>query len=226
MLSEFITQIKSKGLARSNRFSVMMALPPVLNGGANPAYDLRNILLLAENVQLPGVNLNTIQNRTFGEYRETPYELVYDNINLNFYVDREMQVKKLFDKWILGINGYGGVMSGTGTRLFKYYNDYITNLQIYVYDTQEKSYYGVNLYEAYPKTVGAVTLDNNSKEVMKLAVTMQYKYWRPVNLVNGDPQIPVDMSQDDYMRWVGMIAMDGANPTGYQGIDSVVGRLQ
>ena len=32
--------------------------------------------------------------------------------------------------------------------------------------------------EAYPKSVGAVQMDYSSKEIMKIDVTMMFKYWR------------------------------------------------
>jgi hypothetical protein len=46
-----------------------------------------------------------------------------------------------------------------------------------VYDADEKQRYIVTLYECYPKSIGAVQLDYSSKEVMKLQVSMNYKYW-------------------------------------------------
>jgi hypothetical protein len=195
-INDFITKIKSEGLARTNRFAITMGLPNVLDYGRNPfntsPYD---VALLCENVQIPGVNLNTIQNRTFGEFRETPYETMYDALTATFYVDREMKIKTLFDKWILGIQGYNGPSGGTGSRTFRYYNEYVTDMQIYVNDTMNQTYYGVALYEVYPKTIGAITLDNNSKEIMKMTVTLQYKFWRPIGITNRRDPVPVDLTR-------------------------------
>jgi hypothetical protein len=196
-INDFITKIKSDGLARTNRFAVTFGFPAVLGGGSNPykasPYDAA---LLCENVQLPGINLNTIQNRTFGEFRETPYETMYDNITATFYVDREMKIKHLFDTWILAIQGYNGPSSGTGSRNFRYYNEYITDMQIYVNDTLNQTYYGVNLYEVYPKTISSITLDNNSKEIMKMTVTLQYKFWRPGQFSNRAQPVPYTANQN------------------------------
>ena len=181
-LNEFVAELKENGLARTNRFALTMNLPSAFpaSGGANPYTgntSLRLATLLAENVQLPGFSYNTIQNRVFGEYRETPYERMFDNIQVSFYVDRKMKVKKLFDSWIQSIQR-------PTSREFNYYNSYTTNMQIYVNDTLNQCYYGAALYEVYPKAVAPITLDQNSKDIMKINVTLQYKYWVPISISN------------------------------------------
>ncbi len=207
-ISSFIQKIKSDGLARTNRFAVEFGFPAVLGNGANPyKADPYTAALLCENIQLPGINLNTIQNRTYGELRETPYETMYDNITATFYVDREMKIKHLFDSWLLSIQGYD-----TGSRSFKYYNDYTTDMKIFVKDTANNTYYGVTMYEVYPKTIAAVSLDNNSKEIMKVQITFQYKYWTPSTFTQrteensiGDPSSPTPWREEwnDVNEWLG-----------------------
>lgn len=164
-VKNFISEIKSQGLARTNRFAVLFTPPANVNPG-----NLRKTLLFCDQAVLPGVNFSTIQNRTYGEVREVPYEKLFDTAQLTFHVDKEMQVKSLFDAWIMSIQN-------PVTRTFQYYNNYITNMQIEVQDLQEKTRYEMTLYECYPKTISAISLDNASKETMKLTVTFQYKYW-------------------------------------------------
>jgi hypothetical protein len=164
-INQFIAQVKSGSMARTNRFTILFTPP----SGVSPA-NLQNILLFCDSVQLPGVNYSTVQNRTFGEFREVPYERLFDTINMSFYVDVDMKVKTLFDNWI-------NVIQNPNTRTFNYYNSYISNMVIEVQDINDNTRYEVVLYECYPKNLGAVQLDNASKEPMKLPVTMQYKYW-------------------------------------------------
>lgn len=169
MIQNFIAQVKKDGMARTNRYSVIFT-PPISTRSA-----LQNTLLFCDQVQLPGINYSTVQNRTFGEFRETPYEKLFDAINMSFYVDTGLKVKYLFDEWINSIQN-------PNTRLFKYYVDYTTNMSIEVLDLQEKTRYEVALFECYPKNIGAIQLDQSSKEVMKLQVTMQYKYWKSTSV--------------------------------------------
>jgi hypothetical protein len=173
MLKDFISEIKKGSLARSNRFAIGFTPPKTAQkpyiSGSDPA-TLRKVILFCDQVQLPGVNFSTVQNRVFGEFRETPYEKLFDTINMSFYVDNDMKVKSLFDNWM------NSIQDGT-TRTFNYYDNYTTDMTIEVQDINDKTRYQVKLFECYPKTIGSIQMDYASKDVMKLSVTMQYKYW-------------------------------------------------
>jgi hypothetical protein len=183
MLNNFISEIKQNALARSNRYAVLFTPP----AGVDPSA-LQRVLLFCDQVQLPGVNYSTIQNRTFGEFREVPYEKLFDNVNMSFYVDNDMQVKHLFDNWIDSIQD-------PITRTFNYYNKYTSNMVIEVQDINDKTRYQVTLWECYPKNLGAIQLDYASKDVMKMTVTMQYKYWTSstVETLPDDQKIPTSL---------------------------------
>lgn len=163
-LNDFISQVKTNGLARTNRYVVYFNLP------WEPDSYLRDVLLFCDQVQLPGTNYNTSDMRTFGEIRKAPYERLYEDINMSFYVDKEMKNKILFDYWLNQIQD-------PWTRNFNYYDDYVTDIVIEVQDLKDQSRYGVKLYEAYPKSVGAVQLDYAGKDVMKISVNFAYKYY-------------------------------------------------
>jgi hypothetical protein len=164
---EFLAEVKTKGLAKNNRFGV--AFNGANFAGFNPAR-YRSAMLLCDGAQIPGVSYATVPNRTFGEMRETPYDRLYEPVNLSFYVDKEMQVKYLFDKWMDAIQN-------PATRKFNYYKDYVVDMAIEVFDTQNQTRYIAAFYEAYPKAISSVQLDSANKDIMKLNVTMQYKFW-------------------------------------------------
>lgn len=165
MIDKFIANVKRGGLARTNRYVVNIAKPIVMED-----YIYRKIMLFCDQIQLPGVNYSTTQNRSFGEFREIPYEKLFGDVNLSFYVDKDMHVKDFFDRWI------NRIQDGE-TRLFNYYNQYTTTTSIDVQDTMNDSTYRVTLYECYPKTLSPIQMDYASKDIMKLQVTLQYKYW-------------------------------------------------
>jgi hypothetical protein len=184
-----IVSSMSNGMARTNRFSVVMAMPSFLaDDGITP---FRNLLLFCDQATLPGLQVNTTPIRIFGEVRETPTEYNYEPITLSFYVDQQMQIKAWFDAWIKNLQ-YGN------SRTFRYYDKYVCpQMQILVQNTLDQSVYQVNLYEAWPKSVGSIQLDYASKDIMKLSVTIQYKYWDyttidaptgNTSLLMGDPQ--------------------------------------
>lgn len=166
-LKEFISQVKNGGVMKTSRYSVFMSPPSAISGGVG---DLRKLLLFCSEVQLPGVNVSTTQIRTFGEIREAPYERLFDNINMTFYVDQAMEVRYFFDKWVNAIQD-------TNTRTFNYYNDYVTDIRIFVEDARDDSRYKITLKECYPKSISAMTMGYDTKSEMKLQVAMNYKYW-------------------------------------------------
>ena len=169
---DFIAEIKTQGLARTNRFTVQLTPP-----NANPAV-VRKTLLFCEKASLPGISFATTQNRTFGEFREVPYDRLFDTVQLTFHVDRHMTVKKMFDDWMLYIQN-------PVNRSFQWYKNYITDMKIQVQDLEDQTTYEVALYEAYPKNVSAISLDAEGKDTMRLDVTFQYKYWTS-NLIFQD----------------------------------------
>lgn len=178
-IADFISSL-SGGIAKPNRYTILLRPPfevmgSILSGGNT---SLQKILMYCDSTQLPGVNLNTNQVRTFGEVREMPYEINYEPITLSFYVDVGMNVKKLFDNWIM----YTNIRE---TRKFRYYNEYVTDMSIFVQDNAEKTRYEVKFYEVYPKTVSAITMDYAAKDLMKMQVTLMFKYWRSYQVGNS-----------------------------------------
>jgi len=161
---DFIAEIKTQGLARMNRFTVQLTPP-----NADQSI-VRKTLLFCEKASLPGINYATTQNRSFGEFREIPYEKLFDTCQMTFHVDRHMTVRKIFDDWMAYIQN-------PVNRSFNWYSNYITDVKIQVQDLEDKTHYEVTLYEAYPKAVASIGLDAEGKDTMRLDVTFQYKYW-------------------------------------------------
>jgi len=166
-LNEFIGSIKTQGLMRSNRYAINFSLPRnVQNSGS----DLRSILLFCDSVTLPGVTISTTPALTYGEIREMPYEKLFAPVTFTFFMDTAMNVKQVFDNWQAAI-------VDPVTRQTGYYDDYTTDIEITVFDINDNSRYSVKLYQAYLKDLGQISMDYANKDVMKLPVTMQYKWW-------------------------------------------------
>jgi len=100
-LNEFIASIKTNGIMPLNRYEVDFALPKTIASTFNG--DLQTVHLHCERVTIPGMAISTQQARTYGEFREMPYERTFDNVNMTFLVDTTMDTKRLFDSWINSI---------------------------------------------------------------------------------------------------------------------------
>jgi hypothetical protein len=194
-LRNFISTIKTEGLMRSSRYAVMMTPPKSVGSVAN----MRKLLLFCSEISLPGQNLITNQIRQYGEIREVPSEKTFDNISMTFYVDNNMEVKLFFDRWLDSIqNPY--------TRTFEYYENYITDLDIEVEDLKDRKRYSVKLSECYPKSISPISLGYETKEVMKLQVSMNYKYWRSTAY-----STPKEAKESQFSRFFQMPTING-NP--------------
>lgn len=173
-LNEFITQIKKGGLQKPSKYEVLVGRPPImLDAKYQNSEDWRMMMLFCEQANLPGITYTTTQSRTFGEFREMPYERIFDPLQLSFYCDSKMWIKSFFDGWL------NSIQDGK-SRVFNYYDRYTSTITINTLDNADEKTYGIQLFECYPKSVSAVQLDYNSKDVMRLQVTMQYRHWKNI----------------------------------------------
>lgn len=160
-LADFISEIKSNGLMRTSRYTVIIPSASV---------DSQSVSLFCEQASLPGLSYNTEPHVMIGESREVPYTRLFDTITMSFYVDTDMNVKRFFDDWQFSVQN-------PATRSFNYYKSYIKDIIVNVEDLEDNTKYSIKLFECYPKTVGTVQMDYASKDVMKLTVTFAYRYW-------------------------------------------------
>lgn len=168
-LSSFIQNVKSEGLSKSNRYLVVFNCPNSIK--MMNANNIGTYCLFCEQTELPGISYATKGVRTFGEVRETPYDKVSKEILLSFYVDANLELKQFFDAW-------GNSIMKVNSRTWNYYVDYITpQIDISVLDTSNNTVYIVSLFECYPKSISPVSIGYANNDVMKLNVSMQYKYW-------------------------------------------------
>jgi hypothetical protein len=167
-LKEFISNVRD-GMAKSAHFAVMVNLPSAMAIENLFKNKIAKVMLFCEQAALPGISLGTSPVRSFGEFKEVPYEKLYEPITLNFYVDKDMIVKYMFDIWMDRIQD-------TQTRIHTWPKKYKSRIDIFTYDTNNNRKYRVRLNEAYPKAVSAIQLDYNSKDVMRIQVQFSYKY--------------------------------------------------
>jgi len=165
--TQFKAEVRTRGLARTNRYRAIIPVPVSNLGSA----DKQLISLFCDSVSLPGINLSTTPQRVFGEVREMPYEKIYDPVQMTFLVDSQMVIKSAFDSWI-------GMVINPNRRTVQYYDTYTTTIELYVVTVDQQEPYRITLYEAYPKSLGSIAMGAENREVMRLPVTFQYKYWK------------------------------------------------
>jgi hypothetical protein len=172
-INEFIALVKGEGLARSNRYLVIITPPASLISDAPDD----KLTFYCDSVSMPGMNLLSNPTNTFGEQREVVYNRSFEPVNLEFILDQEMEIKKFFDEWQARI-------VNPVSRMIGYYQDYIGRIEIQQLDFSENESpkYAMKLYEAFPKSVAAINFSSGSKDVTKLSVSIEYKYWRQLTI--------------------------------------------
>lgn len=186
---DFIAEIKTKGIARTNRFTVDFTPPKAMGE------DIKRMLLFCEKASLPGINFATTANRSYGETREVVYDRMYDPVQITFHVDRNMSVKSIFDNW-------SQYIVNPNTRAVGWYNEYVTPMTIRIQDLEDKVTYLVQLFEAYPKTISPISLDSqNNNDTMRLDVTFQYKYWYATQIAQ-DPYTKLEKTSGGFKGYL------------------------
>jgi hypothetical protein len=178
---QFKSRVKSAGLSRQNRFYVMIS-PPVSIGTT----DLQTILLMCQTASVQGVSVTTAPVRTTGEQFEAPYDRAFAGASMTFFVDTELKVRYFFDLWINSIQN-------PQTRTFGYAKEFKSpEIEIGVLKLDDSPSYKIKLYDAFPKSVGALSLSGDNNNIMTLDVQFDYKYYTTEIMTSAELGSPLN----------------------------------
>jgi hypothetical protein len=186
VLSGYHDDNPNRGHAQPNRYEVIILPPTKLGGGQdfNQTYsnltrdaELRQLSIRAQNITLPGRNLATVQvGNVYGPNREIVEGVTYaDDITIQFQSSSNLAERVFFENWQrLAFN--------EKTWNIGYYNDYTSQMEIYVLDKQNKRRYGVKLWEVFPKSIGANEMAYDANNTLLLTpVSFTFRYWTNLN---------------------------------------------
>jgi len=171
-VEQFLSTVGSKGLARENRFEVI--LPERLTGDFP-------VSLMCESTSLPQMSVVTKQQRLFGPTYNRAATSDYGGagIQMVFLVDSAMKVKKYFDDWM-----HLCVASSEFTA--RYLKDYAFDITINQLNEKNEVTYTIKLIEAFPTSSGPMTLSQSGQDSFhRLPVTIAYRYWETDDISNS-----------------------------------------
>ena len=171
-LSLFLSAIREDSLARVNRFEVMITPPKGMSDVNRSWADFTS--LYCEMASLPPVNISTKSFKIFGPTYQRPFGAEYggEGVSLTFHVDRDMNIKKFFDEWT-------AVVVDPDSGLVNYQENYISTINLRQLDEQENVTYELELYEAFPRSVNLLELNNSAQnQTHRLNVLFAYRYWK------------------------------------------------
>lgn len=199
-LKQYISYITKHGLARNNRFEVLIPLPDKLIDAMKEGQEedeekrskrwtdskvfktirtfmggsgevTRGLALMVEDTFVPSKSLTTTDVRYNGDFYRIPFANTYDNHEFIFRVSRDFYEKDIIDKWMKFI--FDPVSHNV-----QYYDDFTTNITINVLNNQDQVVYSVMLIDAFPMTCSPMQLSNNAQnDYMRLITMFAYRRW-------------------------------------------------
>ena len=191
VLNEILGDYRTNdGFARPSRYEVLLLPPTGVRGSASDGGDPVNIFskvmgealgngtvrstsLRCEAISFPGRNLDTTPDTNiYGPTREIVDGYSYAPITGTFQCSSDMKEKTYFETW-------QRLAYNPQTWSMGYYHDYVGTIQIYQLDEQDKRRYGVELVEAFPKTIAEQALSYDAtNQIHKVSVSFSYRYWK------------------------------------------------
>lgn len=169
-VTEFQQTIAKKGLARQNRFQVL--IPNMING--------KLISLLCQGGSLPGATIVVKKQTIFGPNYIRPGTINYgETIQFSFLCDKDMEVKKMFDDWM-------HTVINPSSFTVNYKDEYSRDIIVYQLDEGENITYSVRLVDAFPVNMGSLSLNQAALDRFHmLPMTFTYRYWETENISNS-----------------------------------------
>lgn len=189
-VQDFITLIRNRGLARTEKFAVEITSPNIM-GASSPT-----VSMLCDEASFPGVNIQTKALRIHNLNIQRPLTIDYEGETASFvfFVDSTWETKRYFDKWVdfiidrtRQINQYRDIV---GSVIVKAIHEgsinTVTNGRV---PYAENVRYAIRLVNAYPRSITALPTSNSAVGVHRLGVSFTYKYWEPIEVTPTLPDI-------------------------------------
>ena len=182
ILNEIFGVFRGKGgFSRPSRYEVILVPPAGTNSNLFSSQmqefrgddTIKQTSLACESISFPGRNIDTTEDTNiYGPVRNIATGFSYADITATFRCSRDMREKRYFETW-------QKLSYNPATWSMQYYEDYVGAVQIFQLDDNDERTYGVELIEAFPKTIEAQQLDYSSTDqINKLNVTFWYRWWK------------------------------------------------
>jgi hypothetical protein len=188
------------GYAVPNRFECLILPPPTISVTRTPgsgyhrasysdpyltSNDARAVSMRCESTTMPGRNLSAIDDTNiYGPSREIVSGVTYaGDVEMLFQASSGLEERVFFEEW-------QKKAFDEETWNVKYHDEYTSEIQIYLLDKKDQRRYGIRLHEAYPKTIGAVGLNQApSSEIIKIPVTFSFRWWETLDINRTPPSL-------------------------------------
>ena len=179
------------GYAVPNRFEVLITAPEKMGQTA-----VRSVALRCESVNLPGRNLNTLtDSNIYGPTREIVDGVTYaEDITMVFQASGGLEERIFFEEW-------QKLAFDPATWNIGYYNDYVSDIDLYLLNRKDQRRFGIKFREAFPKTITPTDLNQaNNNQIIKISVNFAFRYWESLDKNRSVPQGSTNQFDYDKFR--------------------------
>lgn len=157
----------------------------------------RRVQSFCRSVTMPGRSIETVPIQHNGPPRNIAIDHTYGTITARFYSDMYLRERQFFELWQrCAVN--------LQSHNVNYYDNYVANMNIYqlggfhLKNNRDDKTYACHMYDAFPVTIGDISYNYDSNNIVEFDVTFQYRYW--VNFfLDKQGQIELGKSEyDDY----------------------------
>lgn len=175
-LSQFSSELRQRNISRPNQYYIEIIAPPALAGKVQS--DTNLVSMWCSAAQTPHTFLMTNDNFIeAGVRRKYAYDVDFQNLVLNFYIDQEYKVKQFFDTWKQAIVPYH--------RKFQYPDSYTAEkINLYILDQTDTPTYKYEYSRVYPKTINSTELTyagGNSIAALNVEFVFEDVYYEAIS---------------------------------------------
>ena len=136
----------------------------------------RRVRAFCNAINMPDREIIMKEVKHNGPARNIAYDFKSGDVNATFFADKFLRERTYFELWQKSA-------FSTANFNYNYYNDYVTNLNIFQLgqyasrQDRDDVTYGVQLIDAFPKTISAVDYSAEANTVQTFSVTFSFRYW-------------------------------------------------
>ena len=167
-LTQGLAEILNGDFSYASKYETEVSFPAVINNG-----EIRNLSIRCDTISIPGRNLRTVMN---GNIYGPPHDIVqgytFGEVSASFYLSSDMRELRLFHEWQDSI-------VDKDTYDLNYYKETVGTVKIFSLDKKENRVFGIELEEAFPKTIEPIALGHASPNTInKVGISFQFRRWK------------------------------------------------
>lgn len=142
--------------------------------------DMRLLTLRCDSAEIPGKQIATFDNKIYGPIEKRAYQTLFSDLTLTFLETREMQIRKMFERWTdtIFLTNKSGLGTSRNIIYQSYYNDYVCGtVHLQQFDEKGDEVMKVIYHNVFPTNLNQMSLSWAEDGFHKFAVTFSYEMY-------------------------------------------------